>query len=185
MVSTGNARRATDEQLMLRVARGSSSAFGELVDRYHGKVLSLLHLMLGERERARDLTQECFLRLLRSARRYRVKARFSTYLFTIARRLAYDETRRPQRAAEPVPDDLVSPETNPEAGMQRGEEQGRVRRLVAALPAEEREVLLLSELAGLRYAEIARAVGCPAGTVASRKNRALSRLRRQWQGVEV
>jgi RNA polymerase sigma-70 factor (ECF subfamily) len=185
MIATAKTGKQTDEQLMLEAARGSSAAFGELVDRYHGKVLGLLHLMLGERERARDLTQDCFLRLLRSAQRYRVKSRFSTYLFTIARRLAFDETRRKRSADQPVPDGLVSPADGPDAVLQRNEARDRLRALVAALPREEREALLLTEIAGLRYAEIARAVGCPAGTVASRKNRALRRLRGRLQGVGI
>ena len=169
--------------VMEAVATGSAEAFEEILRRYQDRVLGLLVGMLGDRETARDLTQECFLRLLRHAGRYRPKARFSSYLFTIARRLAYDETGRAWRRRESLPDTLPDPGEDPAERTERLDQESRLREAIGALPDAEREVFLMSERGGLRYKEIARAVGCPEGTVASRKNRALRMLRKALREV--
>lgn len=166
----------------MEAARGSTEAFTEIVDRYQGKVLNLIARWVGDREAARDLTQECFLKLLRNARSYRVRARFSTFLFTIARRLAGDHVAKAWERREPLPDSLPAAEGNPARDLERKELRHRLDAVLATLAEEDREVFLLSELAGLRYGEIAEIVGCPAGTVGSRKHRAVRQLRESWKG---
>lgn len=87
--------------------------------------------------------------------------------------------------AVPIPEDLAAAVDHPDVVIERREARGRLRGLVAALPDEERDVLLLSEFGGLRYSEIAEVLDCPEGTVVSRKNRALRTLRRKWRGVRA
>jgi len=166
----------------MEVARGSEEAFEELLERYQRKVLAFFFRFFQEREVARDLTQECFLRLLRGARRYRPTARFSSYIFTIARRLAYDERAKAWHRREEIPGDAPSREEAPDRALEKKETARRLTAILATLPDPEREVFLLSESAGLRYAEIARITGVPEGTVASRKNRAVRLIRERWKG---
>lgn len=173
--------RRSDEELMMEAARGSTAAFEEIVGRYQAKVLNLFCFLAGDRESAKDLTQDCFLKLLRNAPTYRVRAKFSTYLFTIARRLAFDEKAKAwTRKRGPMPVDLPSPGRGPDEEVERIETYRKLAAALETLPEKEREALVLSEAADLSYAEIAEVAGCPEGTVASRKNRALRLLRMEW-----
>ncbi len=173
-----------DEDLMAGAAGGSREDFSELVHRWHGKVLGWIGSRLGDRETARDLTQDCFLKLFRSAPSYQVQSRFSTYLFTIARRLVIDETRRRTMKFVPLVGEKPAPGPRPDAVFDEKDRRNRLRSAIDGLPDQERQVLQLSEFGGLRYREIAELVGCPEGTVASRKNRAMRMLREALKGLE-
>src|SRR5215468_8609178 len=86
-----------DAALMLLVKRGDSSAFGELVDKYKQPVMNLAYRMLRDITEAEDLAQNVFVQVHKSASRYQVSAKFSTWLFTIARNLCLNEIRRRSR----------------------------------------------------------------------------------------
>src|SRR5215470_15997201 len=86
-----------DAALMLRVKEGDASAFGELVDKYKQPVMNLVYRMLRDATEAEDLAQNVFVQVHRSAHRYRVSSKFSTWLFTIARNLCLNEIRRRSR----------------------------------------------------------------------------------------
>jgi RNA polymerase sigma-70 factor (ECF subfamily) len=165
---------------MIAAGRGSRDSFEAIVSRHHRRVLNLLLFLVGDREMARDLTQECFLRLLRAAPRYEPRARFTTYLTTIARRLAFDAKEKAWERREPLETEPVSPEPGPDALVERNEQGRMLGILLAGLAEEDREALVLSEVGGLKYREIAELTGVPEGTVASRKNRALRQIRERW-----
>jgi RNA polymerase sigma-70 factor (ECF subfamily) len=167
----------SDEEIMMEAARGSMEAFEEIVRRYQARLLRFFSAAAGDRETARDLTQECFLRLLRSARRYEPRATFRTFLFTIARRLAFDEKAKAWSRREAIPEELPSAADGPDRETEKKRMSAWLSQALLALPPKEREAIVLSESAGLSYREIAALVGCPEGTVASRKNRALRLLR--------
>src|SRR6266700_804908 len=86
-----------DAALMLRVKQGDSIAFAELVDKYKQPVMNLVYRMLRDATEAEDLAQNVFLQVFKSAHRYEVSAKFSTWLFTIARNLCLNEIRRRSR----------------------------------------------------------------------------------------
>src|SRR5437660_7523447 len=86
-----------DATLMLRVKRGDDAAFAELVDKYKQPVMNLVYRILRDASEAEDLAQNVFLQVYKSAHRYEVTARFSTWLFTIARNLCLNEIRRRSR----------------------------------------------------------------------------------------
>ena len=86
-----------DATLMLRVKQGDAEAFEELVEKYKRPVLNLVYRMIGDPTEAEDLAQNVFVQVFRSADRYRVSAKFSTWLFTIARNLCLNEIRRRKR----------------------------------------------------------------------------------------
>jgi RNA polymerase sigma-70 factor, ECF subfamily len=86
-----------DAQLMLRVQRGDPAAFEALVEKYKQPVMNLVYRMLGDLQEAEDLSQNVFVQVHKSAHRYRVTARFSTWLYTIARNLGLNELRRRSR----------------------------------------------------------------------------------------
>src|SRR2546428_6945249 len=86
-----------DAALMLRVKQGDSRAFGELVDKYKQPVMNTVYRMLRDATEAEDLAQNVFIQVYKSAHRYRVSAKFSTWLFTIVRNMCLNEIRRRSR----------------------------------------------------------------------------------------
>jgi RNA polymerase sigma-70 factor (ECF subfamily) len=173
---------------MARFQAGDARAFEVLVSRHRTPVFSFLIRLVGERARAEDLLQETFLRVVRAATGWEERARFSTWLYGIARNLAIDESRRAAfRRTEPldrsapgddpllarVPSEDPPPDRAAEAALLRP----RLEAALASLPAEQREVFLLREQAGLPFREIAAVTGTPENTVKSRMRYALEGLR--------
>ena len=172
---------------MLRFQAGDARAFEVLVRRHRTPVFSFLLRLTGDRARAEDLCQEAFLRVVKASAGWERRARFSTWLYTLARNLAVDEARRMSfRRAEPLDDPLPGNRAHPEPVADdpqpdRAADAVLVRSMLeaalSALPAEQREVFLLREHAGLRFAEIAEVTGAPENTVKSRMRYALEALR--------
>jgi len=145
-------------------------------------VFRFLRRFVGDSARADDLTQECWLRFVGAAPRWKDGGRFRTWLFAVARNLATDDARRAaHRAWQPLAD-----ESRPGAGEladhlpgPRGDVllRAALERAIAALPEEQREVFLMREIEGIPFAEIAEVTGAPVPTVKSRMRYALERLR--------
>lgn len=177
----------TDADLMARTARGDLGAFALLVGAYHARALRFANHLVRDREEARDVVQEGFLRLLRSAARYEARASLAAYLFTIMRNLVRSSRRR--RREEPLAWDRASARVRGAAGrsdlelrdpvavLAETERRGRIEQAIASLPDPLREVFVLSEIEGMSYKEIGVICKCPAGTVASRKHAAVELLR--------
>jgi RNA polymerase sigma-70 factor (ECF subfamily) len=172
----------SDEKLMLRFQAGDARAFEALVRRHRSPVFSFLFRLTGDRGRAEDLCQEAFLKVVRSASEWQPRARFQTWLYAIARNQAIDEARRQTfRRAEPLDASAATQATSDGPAPDRSAEAALLRpkleAAVGALPAEQREVFLLREYAGLRFHEIAEVTGTPENTVKSRMRYALEALR--------
>ena len=183
----------SDEDLMDRVARDDEKAFTELVRRFQGRVINLVSRVLNDRECADDLTQEVFVRVYVHRRNYRHGSKFSTWLFTIAANLAKNEIRRRVRkrnwfsldALQEVLKDgaiqLADPAEGRENTLEREQLQAAVGRAIATVPEKYRLSLVLRDIEGLPYEEIAQVLGIPGGTVRSRINRARGMLKRKLQ----
>jgi len=181
---------STDEQLLLRFRDGDAGAFELLMRRHRATVFTFLARLTGDRPRAEDLLQETWLRVVAAAPRWEPRARFRTWLYAVARNLATDEARRavfrrteplddPPGEAPPLSERLPSPEPGPERAAESAELRPRLLEALAALPAEQREVFLLREQAGVPFAEIAEITGVPVPTVKSRMRYALEGLQRR------
>jgi RNA polymerase sigma-70 factor (ECF subfamily) len=183
----------SDEDLMARVAEDDERSYTELVRRFQGRVTNLISRVLNDRNGADDLAQEVFVRVFVHRRNYRCGSKFSTWIFTIAANLAKNEIRRRVRrrnwfsldALTEVLHDSMSQLADPaegrEAGMEREQLQGEVGRAIATVPEKYRLALVLRDIEGLAYEEIAEVLGVPGGTVRSRINRARSMLKRKLQ----
>jgi RNA polymerase sigma-70 factor (ECF subfamily) len=166
-----------DVALMARVRDGDRDAFVTLVRRHQQPLMNFfwrLGVRIGEAE---DLAQETFIRLYRYRLRYRPRAKFTTFLYLLARQVRIDALRRARRR-EALADELeneqrVLEQETGAAGIRAQEALDAVRRLPEAM----RWVLTMSLNEGLRYDEIAEALGIPVGTVKSRVFNALKRLR--------
>ncbi len=178
----------TDDELMRRVAAGQEAAFDLLVGRWQGEVIRLLWRLTGSREDAEDLAQETFLRVLRSAPRYRADGRFRAWLLSIATNQARSWGRRrsilswlPWRLER---DRRPDPAPDPQQRLDAESDRQRVRAALARLPQRQREALVLRRFHELSLREIARVLDTSEGAVESLINRALKGLRRELSATE-
>jgi RNA polymerase sigma-70 factor (ECF subfamily) len=179
-----------DSQLMLRVKRGDAAAFEALVEKYKQPVINLVARTLRDAAEAEDVAQNVFVQVFKSADRYRATAKFSTWLFTIARNLCLNEIRRRIRHPadsldEPSPGsdghrevDLLD-RTAHQAGdaVVRDELFSKVDEAIDGLPETQRTALLLCREEELSYEEIAEVVGCSLSATKSLIHRARETLK--------
>jgi RNA polymerase sigma-70 factor (ECF subfamily) len=172
---------ATDEALVSALVdaarKGSSDAFGALVDRYRAPVVRLAYSLTHDPDEAKDIAQDAFLRAFRRLESFRPDRPFSRWLFVIARNASLDAIRKRKRSERLPAADGAMAEPGPEDTAMRNDEAARVRLALEALPAHYRTVLELYYTSGLRYREIADVLGIPIGTVKTYIARAKRRLR--------
>jgi RNA polymerase sigma-70 factor (ECF subfamily) len=194
--STQLALRDPDTRLMIRVRDEEPGAFEELVERFQARLVALMHHLVGNAEEAEDLAQEVFFRVYRSRKKYRARAKFSTWLFTIANNLALNalraRKRRPAvslpvsdsgplgpRPAEQLVRDRVS---SPSQHMQQLELAQVIRRALETLNERQRVAVLLNKFEEMNYAEIAEVMGLTTKGVKSLLSRARTNLRAALEG---
>ena len=175
-----------DAEFVERWQAGDLSAFEALVRRHERRVFSLVFRMLGSREEAEDVAQEAFLALHRHGHRFRREARFSTFVYRVAANAALNRRRSlgRRRAREEAlshrqdaGDDLPSAPRDPEDAASGGEIQARVQAALLGLPKDLRLAVVLYDIEGQSYGEIAEVLQIPEGTVKSRIHRARTALR--------
>jgi RNA polymerase sigma-70 factor (ECF subfamily) len=180
---------------MLAFKSGDARAFATLVQRHRGPVYNFILRYVGHRQRAEDVLQETWLKVVRSSSEWQPKARFTTWVYTIARNLCVDSARKESFRKT---DSLDAPASNDESdGRTKGElvadpkgqtpdraaHNTRLRPLIEqallSLPSEQREVFLLREYQGIGFKEIAEVTGVNENTVKSRMRYALEGLRKR------
>src|SRR5436305_817854 len=157
-----------DAALMLLVKQGDMGAFTQLVDKYKQPVMNVVYRMLRDATEAEDLAQNVFVQVHRSAHRYQVAAKFSTWLFTITRNLCLNEIRRRSRHPAdsmdaPHPEHPDQPQNqfedkqsfSPPDSLLQGELEKKIEEALAALPENQRTAILLCRQNELSYEEIA------------------------------
>ena len=182
---------SSDEQLMLAFREGDAAAFEALVQRHRGPVFNFILRSTGNPARAEDLLQEAWLKVIRGSRQYEPKARFTTWLYTIARNLCVDSARRetfrevvPLEAsrrdgAPPMAEWLSDGRPEPDRAAHSARLRPLLEQALMSLPQEQREVFVLREYSGVPFKEIASVVGMSENTVKSRMRYALEGLRRR------
>jgi RNA polymerase sigma-70 factor (ECF subfamily) len=169
-----------DQALARRLARREMGALREAYELHGERVQRLCLRLLGRRADAEDATQEVFLKLFERARSFDGRARFSTWLHRLTVNLCLSRMERERlRLVRTLPEDegaLVDPAASPAEAVSRTEARESLQLLLARLSPEHRSVLVLRELEGLSYQEIAAALAVPEGTVMSRLSRARGEL---------
>lgn len=181
-----------EKQLIRECLAGRTEAFGELVIRYQDRLLNALAGILGSPEDARDVAQDAFVHAFQRLKTFRGQSAFYSWLFRIALNAAASQRRRTRRKTASIdaardqaggdPPDR-HPASAPSHALEASERRAAVQNALARLPAEFRIPLVLKEIDGLKYHEIAAIIGCPVGTVRSRIHRARSELRERLQLV--
>lgn len=161
--------RADEMDLLARVVRGDHDAFTELMRAHEDRVFSLCLRIMGDRERARDATQETFMTVFRKATQFQGRSALGTWIYRIAVNRCYDDLRRAKRErSSPLPEhhDPVDPGASDavEAAGMRPE----LRQALLSLPPDFRAAVVLSDVEGFSVAEAAEILGIPSGTVKSR-----------------
>jgi RNA polymerase sigma-70 factor (ECF subfamily) len=180
-----------DEDLMVLYQKGEVRAFEVLLSRHRKPVYNFILRFVGDRETAEDLLQEAFMRVIKGAEAYKRQAKFTTWLYTIARNLCVDQTRRRKHrkhASLDAPMD-ASEESGTLMDVIPGNEMASDRksvnkqlhetmqRAIEGLSEEQREVFLMREFLDMPFKQIADVVGVPENTVKSRMRYALEKLR--------
>lgn len=183
-----------DWTAVARAQAGDNDAFAGLVRQYQSRVVQFCYRMTGSAQDAEDLAQECFVRLYRHLPRITPQAKFSTFLFGIARNLTLNALRDARRRGQVVGPAIENEREircegrRPDELAQLKELDAMIRRGLESLSPAHREILILREFNGLDYDAIAEVIGCQKGTVRSRLARAREQLRaciEQARGGEV
>ncbi len=177
-----------DVELIAAVLKGSQEKFGELVERYQGRLVNYLFRLLRDGEEAHDLAQEVFLKVYQALDRYDPRYKFSTWLFRVARNAAIDQIRKrrvqfvsmDRRRDDDGPAGTWEPpsrDASPYSDLRNLERGDAIQRCIDALPWEYRQLIVLRHYGELTYDEIATSQKMPLGTVKNKLFRARQMLK--------
>jgi RNA polymerase sigma-70 factor (ECF subfamily) len=180
---------SSDAQLIDETLSGNRTAFGQLVRKYEGRLFNTLLHVAGSREEAEDVCQEAFVQAFVKLETFGGRSAFYTWLYRIAFNLSVSRQRRKRPSLsidehrDRTGDEIQAAEAGPTDHLLRVEQVRQVREAIAALSDEYRTILVLREMEGCRYEEIAEILELPLGTVRSRLHRARLQLRDQLQDL--
>ena len=175
----------TDEMLISRFQSGDENAYVELVNRYKDKLTNFVFYFLKDEEHSEDIVQETFIRLYEKKHYYKEIAKFSTWIYTIARNLANTELRKKSRTKimylsqmSNYKKDYDLKSSDPELNRNIENEflMKEIHAAIDKLPENYKSVIILRDIQGLDYEQISNIIGVPLGTVKSRINRARLQL---------
>lgn len=180
-----------DAALLLALKGGEFAAFSALVDRHQRSLINFFYHLCWDRQASEDCAQEVFLRLYSHLDTYEPQAKFTTFFYRIARNLWIDRIRtiavhgRPLslestgggRQGPSLQDRVPSRSLGPSELLVRGEQQEALRRAIDRLPEEQKAVVILGEIQGMKYQDISAILDIPVGTVKSRMHTAMEKLK--------
>ena len=193
-----DSQKPTDAELLVRFGEGEETAFRELVNRYKNSLYAFLKQFLNQQDLVEDAFQETFLQVFTSRESFDTSRPLRPWLFTIAANKAKDALRKRQRtAATPIGtmadaqemsfDDVLNTftadDTMPEEILQKSETATRVGQVIADMPENLREILILAYFNKFSYKQMANILSIPIGTVKSRLHTAVARFAKEWKAV--
>ena len=188
--------KLTDAELLDRYAAGEEDAFREIVNRYKNGLYAFLRRFLNRQDLVEDIFQETFLQLFTSRESFDTSRPLRPWLFTIAANKAKDALRKWQRTAaipigtiadsedlsfEDVLNTITSNETMPYEQLEKDETALRIKQIIANIPENLREILLLAYFHRISYKQMAEQLRIPIGTVKSRLHTAVGRFAKEWK----
>ena len=175
-----------ESELIVLAQQGDQAAYGVLVRRHQDRIYRHLLNLTGSREEALELAQQAFIEAWQALPNWRPNAQFHTWVYRIASNAAIDVLRRRKVVRfVPLDDDHDAPadQPGPEAQLQARQSLRALDAALARLPPQQREIVLLREVEGLSYAELAATLGIDEGTVKSRLARARAALAALYDGA--
>lgn len=182
-----------EKQLIEQCRKGDVSAFEHLISLYDKKVYNIALRMLGNKDDASELAQEVFIRIFKSIKKFRGESLLSTWVYRITTNMCLDELRRRKKASFVYIDEGVSfndselelqlptDAPGPQETVERIELKTAIEKALHILSEEQRMVIVLRDIQGFSYKEIARILRIPSGTVKSRVSRARTALKKVLQ----
>ena len=183
----------TDEQLIGRFQAGDERAYVELVNRYKDRLFNFVVQFLGDVEQAEDVVQDTMIRLYEKKHYYKEIAKFSTWIYTIARNLANTELRKRKRrkttylsqmSKEERQYEIPAIQDDVDQSLHNEFIQDRIKSAISKLPEHYKMVIILRDIQELSYDDISNIVGVPLGTIKSRINRARLQLQADLQDLK-
>jgi RNA polymerase sigma-70 factor (ECF subfamily) len=191
-------KQPTDAELLDRYAAGDEGAFREIVNRYKNSLYVFLKQFLNRQDLVEDIFQETFLQLFTSRESFDPNRPLRPWLFTIAANKAKDALRKAQRMSaipigtisesqdmsfDDVLNTLSSDNTMPYEDLEKGEISSRVAKVIANMPENLREILILAYYNKFSYKQMAQILSIPIGTVKSRLHTAVARFAKDWKAA--
>ena len=191
-------KKLSDAELLARYARGDEAAFREIVSRYKNSLYAFLRQFLNRQELVEDVFQETFLQVFTSRESFDPSRPLRPWLFTIAANKAKDALRKSQRIAaipigtlsdseemsfDDVLNTLSSDSTMPYEELEQAETSARVAQIIANMPDNLREILILAYFNKFSYKQMASILSIPIGTVKSRLHTAVARFAKEWKAA--
>ncbi len=179
-----------EQELIKRAQNGDVAAFESLIEEYQKRIFSIAYRMVSNPEDAADLTQEVIVKIFKNLDKFQGNAKFSTWVYRIATNTCLDELKKNKRYTTYSLDKEIETEEGslmgelpdkgptPEQAAEKKAIQTAVREAIGKLPTDHKKVMILRDLQGLSYEEIADVVGCSVGTVKSRISRARENLKK-------
>jgi RNA polymerase sigma-70 factor (ECF subfamily) len=173
---------AAQAELLARCRSGDDAAWGELVTTHRRRVFNIAYRFTARHDAAEDLTQEIFLRVFRNLSKFEMSADFSKWLSSVARNHCIDHYRSVRRERMAMVDDehaytsAPAATGDPSRAIEAGEAREKLRVALGVIPEKLREAVILRDLMGLSYEEMASRLALPTGTVKSRINRGREEL---------
>ena len=189
-------KKLSDGDLLIRYGTGDEDAFREIVNRYKNGLYAFLRLFLNKHELVEDVFQETFLQLFNSRNNFDKNRALRPWLFTIAANKAKDALRKRMRknaitigtmadseelSFDDMLNTIISDSTMPYEKLQKSESAMRVRQVIADMPENLKEILILAYFSRFSYKQMAQALGIPIGTVKSRLHTAVGRFAKDWK----
>lgn len=179
------------DDLVERCLAGDEEAWAAIVAQHWRRVFNIAYKFVGRHDEAEDLTQEIFLKIFRSLHTFDRRANFVTWMVSVSRNLCIDHYRAVRKERETINRDVdagtlspVSRETGPYGALEFADQRQLLRRALDLLPPTLRSAVLLRDIRGLSYQEIAEQLDVPEGTVKSRINRGRLELARHVQRMQ-
>lgn len=181
------------EELVKRAQSGDISAFETLVAEHQKQIFTLAYRMCGNQDDAADMAQEALIKVYRNLDKFKGDSKFSTWLYRVVTNTCLDEMKKLKRKAAYSLDaeretkdgtmktDIEDPSATPEERAEQSETKELVQAALLKVSEKHREILILRDIQGFAYEEIAQMLGCSEGTVKSRLSRARDALRKVFQ----
>ena len=170
-----------DAKLMLQFKRGEEDCFEQLMKKYKNRVVNIIYKFIGDRDEAKDLAIEVFLRVYKSAKNYQAISKFSTYLYKIAVNLCLNELRRRKKHRVISLNMSVFPDQfpSPLSILEQREKNALIKKMIDTLPSSQKTALILQTYEGLSYKDISKILDCSVKGVERRLHRAKINLKKK------